>query len=408
MLRVLTLFFLALSFGISVSAQSNAVDLLKANLYAIELKDGKLSGKGFDFLMREASDAQFIAMGEQHNNREIPEFTTALFSSLHQKLGFNYLALEQDTVTLRLMSGRDFVGKRQRLLDYASERPNAFTFATDQELAMIADAGEISSAKHRRVWGLDQVFGAVHGLEILYEKIPDPTRKNKVSQMLDELKKLEAERTAKRERYTIASASEVDGFLDLLNELDDLKDPEARFVIEQMLISARVYGNNRKAGQGELTGLKSNVEREENMKRLFVDEYRQAQAAGDLLPKVLLKFGHYHIIRGRGWSNIHTLGNFVSEFAIANRKKALLIALYVNNESGDYSVMSSYPNYKVFADAAPADQWSVIDLRPLRKYAHAGKLEGGNPDFNRIVFGFDAALVIGGGTRGTYDLFTKQ
>ncbi len=102
-------------------------------------------------------------------------------------------------------------------------------------------------------------------------------------------------------------------------------------------------------------------------------EYRKAQAAGESKPKVLLKLGHYHTIRGLSWSNISTLGNFVSEFAKSNDMNSFHLAMYVNNASGDYAILSANADLKTLADITPKDKWTVYDLRPLRKYFQAGQ-----------------------------------
>jgi hypothetical protein len=206
----------------------------------------------------------------------------------------------------------------------------------------------------------------------------------------------------------MAEAGELDELMNLLREYPAKKDSEAEFLLSQMILSAQIFKNNRLAEAGQLTGYSSNLEREENMKWLFMHQYRMAQATGARLPKVLLKLGHNHAIRGRSWSNVLSLGNFVTEFAKSNNLNSFHLALYINNASGDYGVLSSYPDYKPLADVAPTDKWMVIDLRPLQKYAHAGKLTGLNPELRRVVFGFDAVLIIGGGSRGTYKLMGVQ
>lgn len=393
--------------AVSVFAQENALDLLKQHAYPVKLENGKLSGKGAGFILQETEGVQFVVLGEQHNNREIPQLTSALFSLLNERRGFKFLALEQDPLTCRLISGSPLVGNEENIVGYARENPNSFTFITDQELEMIARAGRISDAHSNRIWGLDQVFGPIHGLQQLLPKLSADKDKGAVLEMVSKLKALQAAKSAKFERYTIADAMEEQGFVELLQQLKAQKDPTARFIVSQMLISADIYRKNISAGKGQLTGLASNVEREENMKRLMLLEYRNAVKKGERLPRVLFKFGHYHAIRGRGWSNIYTLGNFVSEFAKSNDRESFHIAVYINNSEGDYSVLSSYPDYRPLAAASPEEQWTVLDLRPLRKYIHAGKLEGGNPELTRIAFGFDAALIIGGGKPGTYDLFTQ-
>ena len=48
----------------------------------------------------------------------------------------------------------------------------------------------------------------------------------------------------------------------------------------------------------------------------------------------------------------------------------------------------------------PLDRWTIVDLRPLRGYLHAGKIRV-EPELRQMIFGFDAALLIGGGTAAT-------
>jgi erythromycin esterase-like protein len=117
--------------------------LLKPNSYELTVTDGKLSGAGSDFLMEASSNAQFFALGEPHNAKQVPEITSMLFQALHERRGFNYLALEQDPVVTQMVSAKSVVGKRDYVVSLANQYPNAFTFTTDQELEMIAEAGSI-------------------------------------------------------------------------------------------------------------------------------------------------------------------------------------------------------------------------------------------------------------------------
>lgn len=393
------------------SADAQAVkleDLLKANSYELKLSDGNLSASGLDFLLKATAKTQFFAVGEPHNAKEVPELTALLFKALKMKHAFNYLALEQDPITARMVSAPTVAGSRDYVISLARKYPNAFTFITDQELEMIGQVASISNGKGNRVWGLDQVFGATNALDRLSQFAPNADVRRRTSKLVEVLKRNEAERAKTFQRYTIADAGATDEFTDLLREYRPKANSEADFLVSQMLLSAQIYKNNRAAGQGQLTGYDSNLEREENMKALFMLEYRKAQAAGDALPKVLLKFGHYHAIRGRSWSNVLSLGNFISEFAKSNDMNSFHLAVYNNNAAGDYGVLASTPDYKPFADAVPKDKWTIVDLRPLRAYAHAGKLPELNPELRRAIFGFDAALFIGGASRGTYKMLGAQ
>jgi hypothetical protein len=175
-----------------------------------------------------------------------------------------------------------------------------------------------------------------------------------------------------------------------------------------MLLSAKIYKNNIDAAKGQLTGYTSNSEREDNMKRLFMIHYNNAQTSSDHMPKVLLKAGHIHLIKGRNSLEVLSLGNFVSELATSNNMHSFHLAIYNNNASGDYGVLSSYEDYKPLADACDKKGSYVIDLRPLRKYVYGEAVSGSNPELNRVIYGFDAVLLIGGGSRGTYQLIGAE
>lgn len=385
-------------------------DLLRANSYEIRLSGGNLSGSGLDFLMKATDETQFFAVAEPHNSKEVPEITSALFKSLKVRHGFNYLALEQDPVMAQIVSDPSAVGNREYVISLARKYPNAFTFITDQELEMISQVGSVSTGKRNRIWGLDQVFGPIHTLDKLSTFAPNADVRERTLKLIALLKSNEAERTKQLERYTMAEVGKIDEFNRVIEEYHPKAGSEAEFLISQMLLSARIYKNNIAAESGQLTGYTSNYEREENMKTLFMLEYRRAQATGDCWPKVLLKLGHYHLIRGRSWSNVLSLGNFISEFAKSNEMDSFHLAIYNNNASGEYGVLASSaaPDYKPLADVAAKDKWVIIDLRPLRGYAHGARLAGLNPEMRRVILGFDAVLLIGGASQGTYKLIGVQ
>ena len=108
-----------------------------------------------------------MLFGEEHFVKEFPEFLSAFFIFLHAKYGFNYLALESDPVSAQVASLPPLRGDLQALSKYARQYPNAFTFPTDQELQLFADAGRYSHCRTDPVWGLDQSFGVLHALDQL-------------------------------------------------------------------------------------------------------------------------------------------------------------------------------------------------------------------------------------------------
>jgi uncharacterized iron-regulated protein len=83
---------------------SKVKELLDANTFSIVLNEAAIAGPGADLIWRLAQDAQFVALGEEHNNFFIPAITTAIFARLQEQYGFRYFMTEQDPVMMELMS----------------------------------------------------------------------------------------------------------------------------------------------------------------------------------------------------------------------------------------------------------------------------------------------------------------
>src|SRR4051812_2506935 len=62
--------------------------LIRFHSRRMELTGRRLSGPGHDFLLAAIGDAQFVAVGERHGIREIPELTHLLLAELHATRGF--------------------------------------------------------------------------------------------------------------------------------------------------------------------------------------------------------------------------------------------------------------------------------------------------------------------------------
>jgi hypothetical protein len=209
-------------------------------------------------------------------------------------------------------------------------------------------------------------------------------------------------------RHYLADSDKPDDFWRLEELYQAAANPEARFLAGQLVLSARVYQNYKRGVAGKLPGaFESGREREENMKDLFMREYRRALAAGETQPRVVLKFGHVHMYRGRSLAYVPTLGNFVGEFAKSNGAKSFHLAMYLNNPPDGFGGGPKGSWLNVLAAVAPEGKWTVVDLRPLRGHWFAGKFKL-PAELREVVFGFDAALLIGGGTRGTYERTAKQ
>ena len=380
--------------------------LVTANSRTLRLRNGRLEGPGAEFLLAEAARSQFLVLGEEHNVVEIPELTTALLSALQRSAGYHYLALEQDPATMKAASRPPMRGHPDSVAAFARRYPHAFTFMSDQELAMIAAAGAESRGGGDPVWGLDQSFGATHALDRLLAITgghSTPAARALASRYRDAAERVE--RTRDLENHHYLAGPKEENFARLDSAYSPARGSEAAFLIDNLVRSDRIYQSYRD-GRGYDNG----YEREELMKHLFMDEYARAQRADHGLPKVIVKMGHWHLYRGEGPSNLQTLGNFVSEFARVNGSASFHVAIHSHNPAGGFRSLSAWPDSlsdPLIARSLPVDQWTLVDLRPLRARFRqlAATLRGDQRDqFRRLVFGFDAALYMGGMRPGTYEL----
>lgn len=381
----------------TVSAQNVTLEsLLKSNKYILEKNNNRLTGNGKDFLLSAAKDAQFFAFGEEHFVKEIPEIVTMLFEDLHQTYGFNFLALESDPISAGWISKKPYLGNRSGIFELTQKYPNAFTFNTDQEIEMIYQAGKISTGKGDRIWGLDQVFGGLHVLKRLVELAPNKMVKEKTQQLLEHAQKYDSERRTGERFYMTPSVPKPDDFKNIKQWYQPPAGSEAEFLIDQLLLSERVFRTNASTSENSVpTVYESNREREENMKSLFMREYKYAQEKGESVPKVLLKFGQIHLTRGLSSLKIPSFGNFVSEFAKSNGLKSFHLYSYTHNAPGGFRAIGEKSWLKPFANIADLDKWTIFDLRPLRPYVYSKKIEV-SASLENIIFSYDAILLIGG------------
>jgi hypothetical protein len=302
---------------------------------------------------------------------------------------------------MRWLSESPVRGHRNAIVSFSRRFPHAFTFISDEELTMLAEVGGISKTSTRPIWGCDQAFGASHVLERLRPLV----RSKAAREFIDRLRVTaeEKEHTRALDKYHYMA---YEPKRDLFAQLRQLVQPKpgstAELAIESLIVSDRIYRNYREGARYE-----NARERELYMKTRFLDEYRRAQAGKRKAPKAILKFGHWHLFRGLGPGNQPTLGNFISEFAIANNSHSFHLAIFPHNAPGGYGDLATWrdPVPKMLAGNFKTTEWTVVDLRPLRAQ-YSVFVKDMSPDvrdsFRRWIFGYDAALFMGGMKRGTY------
>ena len=395
-----------------VPPQPSLQSLLEPHAHTIALEQGRLSGPGADLLLGTAAKAQFVGIGEEHNHRDIPAITTALFRTLHDRHGFDYFADEQDPVMMRTISAAPVRGDAGRIRALAQRYKHGFTFISDQELQMLADIGAISRGRGRPIWGCEQGFGVTHVLDRISPSARTAAARKLVAELRAESSAKEAVRDLPKGHY-VATESLAPKFEELSRAFASA-DPDTSFIADVPRQSNLIYSYYHRSTRGELPGAYSNsAVREEYMKKVCLAEYRHAERRDARAPKLLLKFGHWHLYDGWNPNNVTSLGNFFSNMARVNGTGYTSVATFATAYQGKpVWEIDRIAYLRVFRDVVPATGWRLVDLRPLREGPAFRQMRAiadstgpnARADLHRLLYGFDFALFLGPHAPATFEV----
>jgi hypothetical protein len=324
---------LSLNFGVS---QDKSVQLLKAHQHDI-------SGSGRVFLLAEAKKASFFMLGELHGEQEIPQLLYSLWPEMNA-YGYHHIAAEVSpwaAQKLEFGEGNDTLKAEGLWTNKEAKFVRAGTHKSRAPTIWGCDMEEISLAEVIKDFVLenhDQV------IDRLQDKIKNGYNRKMSPELLDVLR-----------NYLPAK--------DKGNPTSSLYET---IVISLKIDSARAYPDSR---------LSARLLRENLMKESFV-RYYQRFVKGDS-KKIMLRFGRNHLHRGFDSRGISTMGNFASEFAIAEGLKSFNVAAFAAGgqcsmlgETFDADERGDDPAFHFFWQQANYET-TIFDLRPLRTYLHS-------------------------------------
>jgi hypothetical protein len=391
------------------SAQQNAfVDALRASRYELSVVDGRLSGPGGAVIRSAIEPAQFVLIGEDHGIAQIPDFVGAVCEALAPR-GFHTMALEAGPLATAELQGWLAAPStaQMRLVEFATRFPGSIAFydmreENDSLLRCAREAG----TRTLDLWGIDQEFlgSSKMILTRILETHPGPNAMAAVERLLQENARADAEAAAPASSggriFTTAVPDE--DLANLRRLLQTEGNQAAQSLIEALIRTHEIYALN---GKGR--GYESNRQRALLMKTLFERRYQAAVKAGSDTPKVLFKFGLYHMYRGFNPLNSLEIGNHVAELAEGHGTTSVHIMIVAvkgsqlafagfqrpfaprtfNQIEGEDA---SLAYLKPMADNLVDSGWTLFDLRELRKRMRLID----SAELRRVVTGFDLLVVI--------------
>ena len=381
-----------------VTAQARAAppepdvqQLIASNSLPLDFTGGHLAGPGAALLEEATADSQFVLLGEDHYQHDVPILGDALFRMLRAKHGFHHLVVEQDRIAIEDSLKPGNRGNAAKLGALAHRYPGLFEFASDQDLELLADVGRLSSGP-TAICGIEQALGPERYFDELRELAPNAAVRSEIERLRARAVQLDAPR-----KYSVNFL--IDGSTE--RELADLRSrfgakPGSR--ADEMLFalarSAEIFGYYRRSEAGEPVGLYNNTVRETWLKRLFMRCYQRA-ASSETLPKMMFKFGANHMYHGMNATQAFPIGNLAHEFAIANGHEGYGIYVQGLKDGAGYDKLPDW--LKAVFPAHVPDKPLLVNLRSLRPYQRflRAKLQPDDIEpFRKLINGYDAIILL--------------
>jgi hypothetical protein len=387
--------------AILLSRQAQAQDstltrLVRQNQYDLNLTGTQFAGTGWKKLQQDIAKSQFVLVGEDHGMAQIPLFTTALARELKPAL---YVA-EIDKYQAQDVS---------RLAEQPG-LPVAFTKQHPMALSFYSWAEEFELIRYLRtqhvpIIGIEQVGAPTPGrfFGVLAEQVKRPTTKAYLRQRAIKYQAWDRATmvTGKYDGSTMNAL--LESSLDSLRTLTRSEGPQAQQMVTDFIASYHIYELNRLGKPG------SHRTRINLMKRNLLTELRPYQANGQPLPKMLFKFGAYHVARGRSiWGDMYDVGNLAADLADAQDQKTLHVFVIgkrgtkvgganpddFTKNTAPYSLADEAMIKPFVAQTKAGGAWQVFDLRPVRRALLADKLQVSSQELSATILGYDYVVII--------------
>ncbi len=351
-----------------VSATTLLPGLVEHSRHLATLQNGQLSGEGADFLRALGRNSHFVMLGEDHGNSGIAQFAEAYWRDLNA-LGYNYAAVEVDPYVaeagIREMRAGG-VEAWDRFLQTHGGTFGAAFWSWGPEADYINTIVHTSHARREPpVWGLDQVF--IGSAPWMVRDIAEQAHSRAARALAAQLAQ-EAAAANDTAWFGKMDGAKLEALRAQLNGRSDTHWAE---IVDAMIVSHRIYAPFV-AGAGE--SYLANTERETLMKRTFLAHYEAAMRADGSPPRVMLKFGSNHMMRGATPTWVQGTGGFITEYAMAHGLNATTILMICGPGGSDAQLQGppvechdtlehQLPFLAPFVDA---HQLTIFDLREWR------------------------------------------
>jgi hypothetical protein len=359
------------------------------------------AGPGWNWLVQQARDAHFTLIGEEHGVAETAQLAAALFSVLRGS-GYSRAAIELSPIIAQDIETAARRNGLPGILNFIAAPDTWSPMYLREEAQFIADVVSAAPKGERVLWGLDrEIFSDRYLISRLETQVP---RRAKESFMrLKEASRNVWAQNQKNPGPPFLFSGQDPAVVSAIRAAWPNPDRESDIVLRTLEESLAI---NAVARTG--TAWDSSERRAQWMRNAFADRLREESGRASP-PKVMMKFGYNHMIRGANYVNIFDLGTMADEVAALSGGRAFHIIVLPGPGSrqavlgpGRSFISAASDEFDEFRAGdqrltrvlsnANATGHEVIDLRALRPLAMRG-LEGWNADAVRTIHGYDAAVI---------------
>lgn len=382
--------------------QARLLDALQKNRLPIAMTDGGIpAGRGWDWLVAKARDARFTLIGEEHGVAETAQFAAALFRALRAS-GYNRMAIELSPIIAEDIETAARRNGVQGILDFYAVPSTWSPMYLREEAQFLATVVNAAPKGERALWGLDrEIFSDRYLISRLEPRVPRSAKES-----FARLKEASTSTWEQNQKtpgppflFSVQDPAVVSAVRAAWPNPDRESDTMLRTLEESLAINAVARSG---------TAWDSSERRAQWMRNSLAERLREERGSV-MPPKVMMKFGYNHMIRGANYVNIFDVGSMTDEVATLSGGRAFHIIVLPGPGSrqavlgpGRSFVSVSSDEFDEFKAGdqrltrvlsnANATSHEVIDLRALRALAMRG-LESWNSDVVRTIHGYDAAVI---------------
>ena len=358
------------------------------------------AGRGWDWLVQEARDARFTLIGEEHGVAETAQLSAALFKAVRGS-GYRRMAIELSPIIAQDIEAAAKRNGVQGILNFYAAPSTWSPMYLREEAQFLASVVSSAPRNERVLWGLDrEIFSDRYLISRLEPKVP-PRAKESFAR-LKEASTNAGALQQQNQGPPFLFSSQDPAIVSAVRAAWPNADRESDMILRTLEESLAI---NAVARTG--TAWDSSERRAQWMRNGLAERLREERGRGS--PKVMMKFGYNHMIRGANYVNIFDLGAMTDEVAALNGGRAFHIIVLPGPGSRQATLGPGRSFVSVSSDEfdefragdqrltrvlsnTNATGHEVIDLRAVRPLAMRG-LESWNSDVVRTIHGYDAAVI---------------